>query len=82
MTDGRKRSGSSSLDKNGVRRGMCAGRLNLRFEDIMVSVADQGELVAPAQPLWITVLLWVYLAGVAATLFQTVWVGLPAITHL
>lgn len=46
------------------------------FEDIMVSVADQGELVAPSQPLWITVLLWVYLAGVAATLFQTVWVGL------
>ena len=46
------------------------------FEDIMVSVADQSELVAPSQPLWITVLLWVYLAGVAATLFQTVWVGL------
>lgn len=46
------------------------------FEDIVVSVDDQGEFVAPSQPLWTTVLLWVYITGVAATLFQTVWVGL------
>lgn len=46
------------------------------FEEVVVSVIDDGAFAGPSQPVWPCVLLWVYLAGVVVALSQTVWVGL------
>ncbi|WP_297070365.1 M56 family metallopeptidase [uncultured Duncaniella sp.] len=44
--------------------------------DLMAGMDEVVIAEVPHQPIWLTILLWVYLGGVVFTIGQTLWVGM------
>ncbi|WP_300507540.1 M56 family metallopeptidase, partial [uncultured Duncaniella sp.] len=44
--------------------------------DLMAGMDEVVIAEVPRQPIWLTILLWVYLGGVVFTIGQTLWVGM------